>query len=107
MKIDPNLQPLGESQPDRVSGKRNAGVTSKGSSQTTGLQPASEEDTVSLSSTHGDVQQLTTALQSVPEVRTDKVNALQQQIQSGQYNPDNGKLADALLSEQASLKSKA
>ncbi|HUI76027.1 MAG TPA: flagellar biosynthesis anti-sigma factor FlgM [Candidatus Acidoferrum sp.] len=107
MKIDPNLQPLGESQPDRVSGKRNGGVTSTGTSHTTGLRPATGDDTVSLSSTHGDVQQLTTALQNVPEVRTDKVNALQQQVQSGQYIPDNGKLADALLSEQASLKSKA
>jgi negative regulator of flagellin synthesis FlgM len=107
MKIDPNLQPLGEAQPDRVSGKRSSGVAPKGSSQTAGLQPASGQDTVSLSSTHGDVQQLTTALQNVPEVRTDKVNALQQQVKNGQYTPDNEKLAGALLSEQASRKFKA
>jgi flagellar biosynthesis anti-sigma factor FlgM len=111
MKIDPNLQPLGGAEPERVGSKRNGGVTPTGSSKTTakpeGLQPASGEDTVSLSTVHSDVQHLTAALTHVPDVRTEKVGPLQQKVKNGQYKPDNEKLADALLSEQASRKFKA
>lgn len=111
MKIDPNLQPLGGAQSERVGNKRNGGVAPTGSSQNAGkaegLRPATGEDTVSLSTVHGDVQHLTAALTDVPDVRTEKVGPLQQQVKNGQYKPDSEKLADALLSEQASRKFKA
>ena len=104
MKIDPRFQVPGDAQPERVSGKRNSGVNSKSAPQTSGLQPVSGEDTVSLSSTHGEVQQLTASVASVPEVRASRVEALQQQVRHNRYQPDSQKLADALLADAATRK---
>lgn len=104
MKIDPRFQVPGDAQPERVSGKRNGAVNSKGSAPTSGLRPVSGEDTVSLSSRHGEVQQLTAAAANVPEVRANRVEALQQQVRHNRYQPDNQKLADALLADAATRK---
>jgi flagellar biosynthesis anti-sigma factor FlgM len=100
MKIDPRIPYTGETQqPDSVKNTRSSGAASQSASKSTGLDPTAGEDTVSLSSTHGEVQSLTAAVANVPEVRTDRVTALQQQIGKGQYQPSSQNVADAIIKE--------
>ena len=99
MKIDPRIQLPADIQPDAVkTGK--AGQQSTRAAGTTGVQSTADGDTVSISSTHGDVQALKASLANVPEVRTDRVAALRQQVNAGQFHPDSLKVADALIADQ-------
>jgi negative regulator of flagellin synthesis FlgM len=107
MKIDPRVQLPSDNQPDPVKSSRSSSAQSKGATGASGANPAAGEDTVSISSTHGELQSLTASLANVPEVRTDRVNALQQQVNSGQYQPDSQKIADAILVDQASRSARA
>lgn len=107
MKIDPKIHLTGDSQPGRVQSGKNTAVTSSSSAKTPGVSPATGEDTVSLSSTHSDVQRLAAGVAQVPEVRADRVDALQQRVRGGHYQPDSQKIADALLAEQNSRVKKA
>lgn len=100
MKIDPRIQFPVDIQPDAVKNPGKAGQHSARASGTTGVQSAGDEDTVSISSTHGDVQALKASFANVPEVRTARVAALQQQVNAGQFHPDSLKVADALIAEQ-------
>jgi len=102
MKIDPRVQLPGDIQTDSVKSSRKSGAQSQGTSGASGSSSATGgEDTVSISSTHGDVQTLKASLESVPEVRVGVVNALQQKVNSGQYAPSSEKIADAIIAEQA------
>ena len=108
MKLDPRLSLTGGPVADPVKKSEtkpvDAGqVRSKAGEGTSSLG----EDRVTLSSSASDVQRLTTKLNEVPEVRTDKVKALQQKVRSGTYTVDQEKLADALVSEQPRLNVKA
>ena len=109
MKIDSNVLFPSDSQPERVksgsSSKTSSG--SQGTSGSSGLSSAAGEDTVNLSSTHGDVQVLAAGLQEVPDVRASRVQALQQQVQSGQYQPDSGQVADAIIADHSRGNAKA
>ena len=108
MKLDPRLSLTGGPVADPVKKSEtkaiDAGqVRSKAGEGTSSLS----EDRVTLSSSASDVQRLTTKLNEVPEVRADKVKALQQKVRSGTYTVDQEKLADALVSEQPRLNVKA
>ena len=107
MKIDPKVQFPDNSQPERVSGKRSGDVAPKSGHQTTGVNSPTGEDTVSLSGTHNEVHNLASAISHVPEVRTERIAALQSKVQSGNYKPDSEKIADAVISEQSTRKFKA
>ncbi len=56
------------------------------------------EDTATLSSNAGTVQSLTEAALQPSSARAEKVQALKQQVATGQYGLDAGKIADALSS---------
>jgi negative regulator of flagellin synthesis FlgM len=101
MKIDPRILSLNDSQPDRVKGANNKSSNASSPAKTIGVSPANGEDRVSLSTAHGEVQTLTAQLANVPEVRTDRVTALQQRVQNGQYKPDSQKVADAMIAQQS------
>jgi flagellar biosynthesis anti-sigma factor FlgM len=101
MKIDPTIQPSGNIQPELAKNSRQSGVSSPGAPDSS-ASTVNSQDTVSISSAHGDVQTLKSSLVNVPEVRTGRVAALQQQVHAGQYQPDSGKLADSIIAEQAS-----
>jgi negative regulator of flagellin synthesis FlgM len=105
MKIDPNIQFPSDPQSDRLT-TNSAGKAAQtnGSATTVNPDTAAGEDTFSLSSTHGDVQTLTANLANVPEVRAQRVSALQQQISNGTYQPDSSKVADAIIADQAGRK---
>ena len=106
MKIDPRTQLPGDAQSTPVKNSRNAGPT-HGSSQSSGIKPATGEDTVKISSTHSDVQTLKANLAAVPEIRVERVNALQQQVNSGQYRPDSQKIADSIIADHSHRGAKA
>jgi flagellar biosynthesis anti-sigma factor FlgM len=101
MKIDPRIQLPSDNQPDPVKSSRNSGAQPKGATSVSGAGPAAGEDTVSISSTHGELQALKASLANVPEVRTDRVSALQPRVNSGQYRPESHKIAHAILVDQA------
>ena len=107
MKIDPRIQVHGDAQPERVKSARNSAAQSQGGVNTSGVAPANGEDTVKLSSAHGEVQTLKVSLANVPEVRVDRVKVLQQRVHSGQFKPDSQKVADALIADHAGRNKKA
>jgi negative regulator of flagellin synthesis FlgM len=101
MKIDPNIQFPIDPQSDRVTNSPGKTVPSQGSTSSSGTSSANGEDTFNLSSTHSQVQTLTASLANVPEVRTQRVSALQQKVNSGNYLPNSQNIADAILADQA------
>jgi flagellar biosynthesis anti-sigma factor FlgM len=107
MKIDPRIQLPSDVQPAHVKNTARGGAPSQGVANTSGVSSAAGEDTVKLSSTHGEVQTLAASLNQVPEVRTHLVHALQQRVQSGQYHPDSGKVAEAIIKDHTRLNAKA
>ncbi|MBZ5653748.1 MAG: flagellar biosynthesis anti-sigma factor FlgM [Acidobacteriia bacterium] len=60
---------------------------------------APEQDKATLSLNASGVGALAQKALSVPEVRQDKVDALRQAIQRGEYTLDPGKIAQALIDE--------
>jgi flagellar biosynthesis anti-sigma factor FlgM len=107
MKIDPRIQLPGDIQPDSVKNSRKASTQATGTSGLSTTNAATSEDTVSISSTHGDVQTLKANFASVPEVRIDRVNALQQKVDTGHYAPSPEKIADAIIADQTSRSANA
>jgi flagellar biosynthesis anti-sigma factor FlgM len=101
MKIDSKIQFTDDLQSGRVNAKRTTATASKPASQTTGVSSPAGEDTVSLSGAHGEIARLSAAAQQVPEVRTERIGTLKQQLRSGQFSPDAAKIADALIAEQS------
>jgi len=57
------------------------------------------EDTTSLSADHATVSRLTENVLQTSEIRHDKVAALRQAIESGEYKIDAGKIAEAMIRE--------
>jgi flagellar biosynthesis anti-sigma factor FlgM len=100
MKIDyTNLQFPDDLQSSQV-GTRKAPATTSKTATASGVSSPTGEDTVQLSGAHNEIQALGVALARVPEVRSARVNGLQQQVRGGQYQPDSGKIADAIIAEQ-------
>jgi len=99
MKIDSRIQFPDDAQSGRVKGSGNGPGQTKASSSASGVSAPSGEDTVHLSSTHTDIQTLSAQLAAVPEVRTHRVAALQQQVRNGNFKPDHQKVADAIVAD--------
>jgi negative regulator of flagellin synthesis FlgM len=100
MRIDPNLQYLQNAQSDAVQGtKTHAPQQNSESGAASETTQTDGGDTVQLSGTVGEVQQLMTQLSQTPDVRSQRVAALRQQIQQGTYQPTNEQLAGAVASE--------
>lgn len=60
-------------------------------------EPTTGKDRVELSSNSVDVQKMHEILQQTPDVRTDRVRFLKQQIDQGNYKVDPYKVADQML----------
>lgn len=106
MKIDPRIYSTGDAQSEPVSSTKKdsaSGATPKAANTST----SSSGDTLQISSRHAEVQQLTAQLANVPEVRTQKIAPLKAAVQQNTYQPDSGKIADAMLADQSSKSAKA
>ena len=98
MRIDPN-QFLGNVQPDNVDQTKNRTTQQSDAAAASANSPLGVEDTVQLSGTLGQMQQLKAQLAQTPDVRSDRVAALRQQVQQGTYKPTNEQIANAMISE--------
>jgi flagellar biosynthesis anti-sigma factor FlgM len=107
MNIDPKINLNGSGQPEPVKHSRANSAKAVGSQSEQGISAVRGEDSVTLSGIHGTVQTLSAKLAEVPEVRTERVQTLQQNIQSGQYQVDKGKVADAIMKDHSRRNSKA
>jgi len=56
-------------------------------------------DRVDISGKGKEIAELMSAIQQMPDVRTDRVNALKEAIESGNYHIDTKKLAQKMLEE--------
>jgi flagellar biosynthesis anti-sigma factor FlgM len=106
MKIDPRTALPTDAQSTPVKNSRHTAPQST-AKDSSGVKPASGEDTVNISSVHSDVQTLKASFANVPEVRVAKVSALQQRVSNGQYKPDSQKVADAIIADHSRRTSKA
>ena len=107
MKIDPKIQLPGDVPPERIKSTSKGASQSQSAANASGVSSATGEDTVKLSSTHGEIQTLAASFASVPEVRTDRVQALQQRVQNGQYHPESLQVADAIIKDHSRVNTKA
>lgn len=107
MFIDGKVQFPADSQLEQVKTTKNAGGTATGTVKSGGVSSISGEDTVSLSSTHGEVQALSAGVAAIPEVRSDRVSSLREQISKGKYQPTSQQVADALIREHGKVNLKA
>ena len=106
MKIDPRIYSTGDAQNEPVSNAQK-GSASAVSSQAANTSSSSSGDTLQISSRHVEVQQLAAQLANVPEVRASKVAPLKAAVEQNTYQPDSGKIADAMLADQTSKSAKA
>jgi|ERR1700722_5688271 negative regulator of flagellin synthesis FlgM len=99
MRIDPNQQYLDNVQSNQVENTKGQGAAAPASVSTPDTSSIDAGDTVQLSGTLSQIQQLKTQLSNTPDVRTDRVAALRQQILQGTYQPSNEQIANAMMSE--------
>ena len=77
-------------------------VQDKEKTEATAEQPEKQQakaDTVVLSDTAKAVQEARTQLDSIPDVREDKVAELKEQIENGTYEPDAEKIAGKMITD--------
>jgi flagellar biosynthesis anti-sigma factor FlgM len=94
MRIDPQIPASENMGTNRVKDAQSAAT--KGSSTASAGQ---SNDTVQLSSDQATVRQLVSQLSQVPDVRQEKVNALQSEIQAGLFQRSNEQVAGAVVSQ--------
>jgi negative regulator of flagellin synthesis FlgM len=102
MRIDPN-QYVGNAQTDDVQQTSNRGAQQP--SQTSATPDSAEvdpQDTFQVSGTLGEVQRLQDQLAQTPDVRSERVAALRQQVQQGTYRPSNEGIANAMIAQMGS-----
>jgi flagellar biosynthesis anti-sigma factor FlgM len=102
MKIDPRIQPTGDLPSDPVKNVKKSAVRAP-----EGKSGSAAGDTFQVSRKHAEVQQLTAQLAQVPEVRAERVAPLKAAVERNSYQPDSGKVADAMLAEHAQKSAKA
>lgn len=107
MKIDPRVQLPSDAQSEQVKSTRPSATKSQGTSQSSDVHSTAGQDTVSISRKHQEVQTLAANLANVPEVRAERIGALRQKVQSGNYHPDSGEIADSLIADHSKLNIKA
>lgn len=94
MRIDPQNPATGAA---GASGIDNAQAAQTKNSQRAALPEPN--DTVQLSSGQATVRQLVSQLDQIPDVRQEQVSALRSAIDSGQYNPSNAQVAEAVAAQ--------
>jgi len=97
MRIDATNTLPGSQQPDGPGSS-----TSRTKSAQAG-QTVLGSDTASLSSAGERIASLKAQLQNTPEVRRDRVQALQKAVQEGSYQPTDQQIASAILSDPLGL----
>jgi flagellar biosynthesis anti-sigma factor FlgM len=76
-----------------------SGAASPAITQSRTASNALGEDQAQLSGLHAQVQTLASQAAQLPEIRQEKVNALRQVVQGGNYHPEPGQIADAMFEQ--------
>lgn len=99
MKIDPNLDPSASLQQTTADRTKNQVVRpSSEEVRESGFETdPTEGDTFQPSAMLAQAQVLAARVQQMPDVRTQRVAALKQQIEQGTYNPSNEAVANAVM----------
>jgi len=94
LRIDLNSRPQASAESEKN------GAASAASAQTrTAASGGLGEDQAQLSGIHTQVQVLAGQAAQLPEIRQEKVNALRQVVQAGNYHREPDQIADALLEQ--------
>ena len=93
MKIDPSLSFPESHQPQR------AGQSGRSPAQSRAEVSPAGHDEVHLSVSQEKIRELQAELAHLPDVRQDRVEALQRALQGGNYQVSNVQIADAVFSE--------
>lgn len=104
MRIDPSnpyLSNVASDGPAKASGDTSVSspAGAKQAAAAAGTGAADSGDTLQLSGTLAQVQQLKSQLAQLPDLRAARVAALQQQIQQGSYRPSGEEIAGAMIAE--------
>jgi flagellar biosynthesis anti-sigma factor FlgM len=91
MRVDLNQAPQASPETNRSSAQSTGGTSSSA------RNPLDVEDQAQLSGAHAQVQALVAQASQLPEVRQERVQALRQAIQSGQYQSTPEKVATAMF----------
>jgi flagellar biosynthesis anti-sigma factor FlgM len=94
MRIDPQNPAIGSTGASGVDAAQAGQV--KNSTKATLPEP---NDTVQLSGGSATVRQLVSQLDQIPDIRQEQVGALRSALDSGQYNPSNAQVAEALAAQ--------
>ncbi len=81
----------------------NPAVTDKAQAEGTSAAAAQTGDTLTLTSSARSLQRIEEAIARAPVVNSDKVTAVKQAIQSGNYHVDAGRVADKMLQFESGL----
>jgi flagellar biosynthesis anti-sigma factor FlgM len=94
-----NLDNIANSESIRVGRQTD---TKKTSSETFSIEikKTEDKDKLNLSDRASQVGKLVEQIKDLPDVRTEKVNALREKIQSGEYKPSGADIADAILKDE-------
>lgn len=92
MRINPNVPSSNSAQSQKVSDAKSTGANRAADQSSVGAGGQLASDSAQLSS-------LATQLGKFPPVRQSKVQALQQQFQTGNYSVDANKVAQAMLTD--------
>ena len=71
----------------------------KGGAESKALGNATPEEKVNLSAAARDIQKIKKIIEGLPDVRTEKVQALQKQVEQGTYKVDSDKIAEKMVGE--------
>jgi len=86
-------------EPQAIAESNRANPQSAGAAGTSSASSALGEDQAQLSGAHVQVQALAAEAAHLPEIRQERVQALRQAIQSGQYQASPEKIAGALFAQ--------
>lgn len=78
--------------------QKNQAVQAQTAERRKDVSPEQQTDQVEISRKTRDAQKVQEVLKTTPDVRADKVEALKEKVQKGEYKVDSKKVASAMLS---------
>ena len=84
----------------RTNRKEEVNGSTENAVQAGGKQPPVNSDKINVSNRAATAGKMVEKLQDVPDVRQERVEALRQKIESGEYKPSAESIADAILKDE-------
>ena len=82
-----------------VNSRKGEGVSGKGGKSSSSSSATRVSDRVEVSAAGGQIGVLKSYLDRVPDIRSEVVDALREEVESGRYHRDAMDIADAIISE--------